>query len=210
MLIIAHLPGNFKKACVIFRKDATFFRTPSSQERKKTRIGGFIMCARRIRPVLCLLLAALLLFGGSALAAQPDDSFYDVGREALLKMASGDVDGAVARIGFSFDPNDSTYSEDGFRQIVSDKYAPYFDEEPTLQATAVAFYMDDLWYLALPVSEPDSDRMETFVLISPDQATFTGYAALSWSTVQEMSDMADECYWNVEYNPVRSVPMADE
>ena len=149
------------------------------------------MCARRIRLIGCLVLA-LLLLGGSALAAQPDDSFYDVGREALLKMASGDVDGAITRIGFSFDPNDATYSEDGFRQVVSDRYAPYFDAQPELQATAVAFYMDNLWYLALPVSEPDASDMEAFVLISPDQATFTGYAALSWSTVQEMADMADD------------------
>lgn len=210
MLIIAQFPGNFKKACVIFEKLATFFARLRLSNVRKRELGAFIMYARRIRPAVCLALAVCLLLGGSALAAQPDDSFYDVGREALLKMASGDVDGAVARIGFSFDPNDSTYSEDGFRRIVSDKYAPYFDEEPVLQTTAVAFYMDNLWYLALPVSEPDGDRMETFVLISPDQATFTGYAALNWSTVQSMSDMADECYWNVEYNPVRSQPMADE
>lgn len=167
------------------------------------------MMTRRVRTFLSLILAALL-FTGSALAAQPEDGFYDTGREALYKMATGDVDGAVERIGFQFDGNDATYSEEGFRQIIAEKYAPDFDNQPVLQDTAVAFYMDGLWYLALPVSEPRDGDMETFVLISPDQAAFTGYAALSWSTVVEMSDLAEECYWNVEYNPVRSEPMADQ
>lgn len=167
------------------------------------------MCVRRIRPLVCVLLAAVLLLGGTALAAQPEDAFYDVGRKALYLMATGDVDGAIGQIGFQFDAEDPTYSEEGFRGIIEDKYAPCFDANPVVQATAVAFYMDDLWYLALPVSEPTTDRMETFVLISPDQSAFTGYASLSWSTVLEMSDLADECYWNVEYNPVVSAPMAD-
>lgn len=167
------------------------------------------MSSRRVRISLCLLLA-ILLTAGSALAAQPEDGFYDTGREALYQMATGDLDGAVARIGFQFDESDSTYSEEGFRRIAQEEYAPDFDDQPTLQETAVAFYMDGMWYLALPVSEPSRDDMETFVLISPDQATFTGYAALSWSTVLEMSDLAQECYWNVEYNPVRSEPMADQ
>ena len=168
------------------------------------------MAFHSIRRTLWLVLCIGLLVSGSALAAQPSDEFYNKGRNALLLLAQGDVDGALELIAFQFPAEDPTYSEEGFRQTVEEKYAAVLDENAAIQTTAVAFYMDELWYLALPVIEPVSDEVESFVLVSPDQLTFTGYAALSWSAVLEMSNMAEESYWNVEYKPDCATPIADE
>ena len=168
------------------------------------------MFNRRVLCATCLVLAMLVASACGALAAQPSDDFYNVGRNALLMLENGDTDGAIALIGFQFDPNDSTYSEAGFRAIVKDKYAPSYDAHPALEPTAVCFYMDNYWYLALPVTEPVNDSVQTFVLISSDQSTFCGYAALRWGSVLEMSDMAQEAYWNVEYKASGSELIADQ
>ena len=168
------------------------------------------MRVRMLRKILCLAMVSALLISGTAMAAQPGDDFYNVGRNALLLLENGDTDGAIALIDFQFDDSDPTYTEAGFREIVQKKYAPDFDPRPALQPTAVCFLMDGLWYLALPVSEPTSDKMETFVLISADQSTFCGYAALTWGSVLEMSDLAQEAYWNVEYKASGSQLIADQ
>jgi len=163
-----------------------------------------------LRRLISLSMFFILLISGGALADQPSEEFYNTGRNALMLLSHGDVDGALELIAFQFPAEDMTYSEEGFRQIVEGKYQPFLDENASVQAIAVAFYMDNLWYLALPVCEPTSDDIETLVLISPDQAVFTGYAALSWSAVLEMSDLAEENYWNVEYKPDHAAPIADE
>lgn len=70
---------------------------------------------------------------------------------------------------------------------------------------AVAYWNETDWRLAIPVSEPNDDSVETLVLISPDGSTLTGYRYATWGDVKREYEAASYTIWNQEY--VSSTPV---
>ena len=158
--------------------------------------------------ILCL---CALLTTGCALAepVEPDDVFFDRGKDAMMLLASGDVDGALDVLKFSFEAG-SSQSEEDFKRFVSDAFSLL--DCGAVQSEVAVCWLDEggMWHLGIPVVEPVTGDVEALVLDSWDLTAFSGYSASTWGRVQEAVAKSWAFYWNEEYLPAAPVLLADE
>ena len=144
----------------------------------------------------CALLAALLLAAAVPALAVPslDARMFTCAKNALICLASGDYDRVVTGLPFS----GLSPSADEWRSFAQGSFSGLTGSNP--QTTyAVAYWTGSVWRIAVPVSAPSSGGVETLVLSSEDGVSFTGYACLSWGSVQGEYQSADYVTWSDEY-----------
>ena len=150
------------------------------------------------RFLYCTLIAALMLAAAApALADVPALSGYmiDYAKAAITCLAIGDYDRVVTGLPFS----GLSPSADEWRSFAQGAFSGLSGSSPQTK-DAVAYWTGRLWRVAVPVSEPNSDSVETLVLSSEDGSTFTGYACASWGSVRGEYQSADYVSWNEEYS----------
>ena len=154
---------------------------------------------KRYIAALCAIM--LLAVSLSALAEVPQfsNSLFASGKDALVYLASGEYERLVTLFPFSdVSPSASEwqdFAEGNFTTLSNGVQTDY----------AVAYWNETDWRLAIPVSEPNDDSVETLVLISPDGSTLTGYRYATWGDVKREYEAASYTIWNQEY--VSSTPV---
>ena len=147
-----------------------------------------------MKKIIAFALAFVLLLAcACAEVASPSDKLFKYAKEALYSLSAGDYDHLVTALPFS----DMSPSADEWRSFAKGS----FTSLPTMpqQQYAVAYWLGDCWKVAVPVSEPDSDWVETLVLISEDGMSFTGYGCTMWAQVRSEYQSAEYVRWNEEY-----------
>lgn len=165
---------------------------------------------KRLNRMIILCLALLVSLGcARAQSVEPDEVFFNRGREAIMSLASGDVDAALETLDFSFDPG-SSLSEENFRRFASDAFSLL--DSGAVQSEIAVCWLDEggKWHLGIPVVEPVAGDIEVLVLDSWDLISFTGYSATTWFGLQDEVARSWAFYWNEEYLPAAPVLMADE
>ena len=150
------------------------------------------------RFLCCTLIAAVLIAAAvPALADVPalNAQMFNYAKAALSCLANGDYDRVVTGLPFS----GLSPSADEWRSFAQGAFTDLSGSSPQTKY-AVAYWTGRIWRVAVPVSEPNSDGVETLVLSSEDGSTFTGYACASWGGVRGECQSADYVSWNEEYS----------
>ena len=156
-----------------------------------------------MKRILCCAVIAVLLVAAAApaLADVPalNAQMFDYAKAALYCLAIGDYDRVVTGLPFS----GLSPSADEWRSFAQGAFTTLSGSTPQTQY-AVAYWTGRFWRVAVPVSEPSSDAVETLVLSSEDGSTFTGYAFATWGAVRGEYQGADYVSWNEEYSALTS------
>ena len=146
--------------------------------------------------VLMLLCVAIT---AQAEVPQISDDLFSCAKKAVVYLSSGEYERLVTLLPFSdVSPSASEwqdFAEGNFTTLSNGVQTDY----------AVAYWNETDWRLAIPVSEPNDDSVETLVLISPDGNTLTGYRYATWGDVKREYEAASYTIWNQEY--VSSTPV---
>lgn len=143
-----------------------------------------------------VLLALLLIMSAmtSALAVpQISNTLFNDAKQALKCLSSGEYEKLVTVLPFAdIAPSASewqNFAEGNFSNLSGNAQCDY----------AVAYWNGSMWKLAVPVSEPSSDTVETLVLSSADGIAFSGYAFMTWAEVKGEYLFAPYVIWDKEY-----------
>ena len=122
---------------------------------------------------------------------QLSGTLFSTAKQALVYLSSGEYERLVTLLPFSgVSPSASEWQS----------FADNFSSLSSVQTDyAVAYWTGSTWRLAVPVSEPSSDDVETLVLSSDDGASFSGYRYSSWSQVRDEYESASYVMWDDEY-----------
>lgn len=153
---------------------------------------------RRVALLLALLLT-LLCSAAHAEAPGLSDALYGQAKEALSRLSYGDygqISAVLTWAGVAPSAQDWAALAGRFSTL----------NVGTVQRDiSVAYWTGDGWHIAVPVTEPRSDRVEALVLVSADGQSFSGFAYAQWGAVRSAYDASDAVAWNREY--VESVPI---
>lgn len=142
----------------------------------------------------CMLIAVMLLSAAFAEVISLSDELFLYAKSTLAYLASGNYDQAVTSIPFS----DFSPSADEWRSFAEGSFSSLAGTVPQ-QKYAVAYWQGSCWKIAVPVSEPSSDTVETLVLTSDDGQSFSGYGCALWGQVSTEYQRAEYVRWNEEY-----------
>lgn len=149
----------------------------------------------------CILIAALLMcIGAQAEVQQLNEKMFKYAKNTLSALASGAYDKIVTSVPFS----GLSPSADEWRSFAEGSFDALAGSSPQSKY-AVAYWTGLCWEIAVPVSEPGTDGVETLILSSEDGRSFTGYACADWGDVRDEYSRADYVQWNEEYNASTSV-----
>lgn len=149
---------------------------------------------RTVFLLTALLLIAAITSSACAVSAL-SDSMFNYAKGALTALAAGAFDKLVTKLPFS-GVSPSAKEWQGFAQ---NSFSALIGSKPQTEY-AVAYWTGSTWKIAVPVSTPESKGVETFVLVSEDGQTFTGYGSAPWGNVCSEYRSADYVTWNSEYN----------
>lgn len=162
-----------------------------------------------MKKLICSCLIAALLFTCtcSALAEIPSlsSSLFKYAKSALTCLADGDYQKIVSNLPFS----GVSPSADEWKSLAEGAFTTLSGSDPQTQY-AVAYWAGNVWKVAVPVSTPDDDNVETLLLISEDGQSFSGYGYSSWKKVSGEYRSSDYVNWNDEYNASTSVVIEND
>jgi len=141
-----------------------------------------------------LLTAVMLLTAASAQVSAPSENLFARAKAALQLLSIGDYDQLVTSLPFS----DISPSADEWQSFAQGSFTTLAGSIPQ-QQYAVAYWQGDCWKVAVPVSEPADDFVETLILISEDGRSFSGYGCAFWGQVRMEYQAAEYVRWNQEY-----------
>lgn len=150
----------------------------------------------------CLLILIVFLSATAAYAQAPSlsESLFKYAKSALKCLAIGDYQKVVTSLPFSgVAPSAKEWSS-----FVEGSFDSLSGEAPQTKY-AVAYWTGKVWKVAVPLAKPDSKDIETFVLVSEDGSSFSGYGCSSWGSVSKEYQKSDYVRWNDEYNGSTSV-----
>ena len=149
-----------------------------------------------------LILIAVLLWACCANADTPalSENMFKYTKAALSALAAGAYEKVVANLPFS----GVSPSAKEWRSLAEGSFTSLAGASPQTEY-AVAYWNGMMWKIAVPVSEPDHEGVETLVLFSEDGSSFTGYSCAAWGGVMREVQKADYVSWNEEYNSSTSV-----
>lgn len=148
---------------------------------------------------ICLCLISLILIvtltASASAVASLSGHIFDYAKAALLCLAGGDFDKLVTKLPYSGVSPSATewqgFAVNSFSSLIgSDPQTKY----------AVGYWTGSIWKIAVPLSTPDSDGVEVFVLTSDDGQTFTGYGKATWGKIRSEYQNAAYVAWDEEYN----------
>ena len=148
-----------------------------------------------------ILIAAVLFCVAAAQAEVPSlsEKMFKYAKAALSCLATGEYDKVVTSLPFS----DISPSADEWRSFAQGSFSSLSGKPQSKYA--VAYWTGREWKIAVPVAETASDSVETFVLVSEDGSSFSGYGCTSWSKVNVEYQNSSYVSWNEEYNASTSV-----
>lgn len=156
-----------------------------------------------MKRILSLVLSLLLLISAVAYASevpQFSEDLFTVAKQALTYLASGEYERLVTLLPFS----DVAPSASEWKSFFEGNFTSIADGVVQTEY-AVAYWIGSSWSLALPVSEPNDDSVETIVLTSSDGISFTGYRFATWAEVRGEYLFASYVVWDKEY--IESTPI---
>lgn len=163
------------------------------------------------RRILAMALCIMLICCAGAAAEQvtPMDEMFMRAKEALLLLSMDEVDQAVELLDFAFDV-ESGLTEDSFRAFVEDGFTLL--DSGSVQLEVAVCWLDEMgvWHIGIPLVEPVSWDVEALVLDTRDMTAFSSYSASNWGALEEAAALAQEAYWNLEYQAGATVLFADE
>ncbi len=149
-----------------------------------------------MKRAISLLLVVLLMASTAALASeipQINGGLFVCAKQALVHLVSGEYERLVTLLPFS----DVSPSAAEWQSFVEGNFTTLPDAAQTKYS--VAYWTGNVWKLAIPVSEPVNDSIETLVLTSPDGTAFSGYGYCTWAEVKGEYLFASYVTWNEEY-----------
>ena len=141
-----------------------------------------------------MLTAVILLAAASAQVSAPSEKLFAYAKGALHCLAIGDYDQLVTALPFS----DMSPGADEWESFALGSFTTLSGSTPQ-QQYAVAYWLGDCWKVAVPVSEPADDLVETLILISEDGRSFSGYGCAPWGQIRSEYQAAEYVRWNEEY-----------
>ena len=154
-----------------------------------------------------LILALMLLFSFNAAAETVPDAtvpplneeLFEQAKEALTRLSYGEYDQISPLLCYT---GEAPAAEDW--ALFAEKFET-LDHGTVQRDVSVGFWLDAAWYIAVPVLEPTSDKIEVMVFISEDGASFSGFGISDWISVQEAYAECEYIIWCEEY--VENVPI---
>lgn len=140
---------------------------------------------------ICFCLALLPVFAGAEEYPGFNSNLMDDAKSVLKKFDAGDYSGAADILGCA----DASELE----KFVTGNFSQFGGGVQTTYAVAYCA-SGGSWKVAVPLSEPSSDNVETLVLITDDTGSaFTGYRYATWGSVTQDSAGCDYVLWDEEY-----------
>lgn len=159
-----------------------------------------------MKKFFCGFLAVLMLTAciGCANAEAPalSENMFKYAKAALVCLHSGEYDKLVTGLPFS----GVSPSADEWRSFAQGCLP---DDTPQTQY-AVAYWTGAAWKIAVPFYKPDSESTLTFVLLSEDGSSFSGYACTNWGKVEKEYRGCQYVSWNEEYTASTSVIIGND
>ena len=143
--------------------------------------------------IVALLVAALAAAPLSALAAGLSEGLIDDAKQALTLMSYGEYKKALKKLNLKDAPSAQELSN-FVEESLSDVYVVAVQSE-----VAVAYQVDGVWRVAVPVEAPAYDSVQTLVVRSKDGERFDAYRAMAWYEVMDQVAGADQVIWRDAY-----------
>ena len=143
---------------------------------------------------ICLLL--LLAVCASALAEGVpalSDALFNQAKETLTRLSYGDYGSIPALLSWAGTTPDAAAWE-----ALAGRFST-LNNGTVQREVSVAYWWDNGWHIAVPVTPPNSDRVEALVLTSADGQRFDGAACELWGSVRDAYEGSDFVSWNEEY-----------
>ncbi len=155
--------------------------------------------------VSVLLFAALILCACAGAESVPDisDSLFSAAKEALSLLSYGEYESVCDVLPFA----DVAPSAEEWANFAGNFST--LDSGTVQREISVAYWQNSSWSLAVPVSEPNKDSVETLILRSDDGQTFSGYKYATWGEARSGYESSDYVVWNEEYVAGTPVVIAD-
>lgn len=156
-----------------------------------------------MRRALIIVLVLISVFSSMAHASeipQISEELFLLSKQALADLASGSYEHIAKSLPFSEKAPTAadwqSFAEASFPSLIGAAVQTDY---------AVAYWNGLSWNLAIPVSEPNHDTLETLILTSADGNTFTSYGSSTWAEVKGEYLFASYVVWNKEY--IESAPI---
>lgn len=155
--------------------------------------------------VSVLLFAALILCACAGAESVPDisDSLFSAAKQALSLLSYGEYESVCDVLPFA----DVAPSAEEWANFAGNFST--LDSGTVQREISVAYWQNSSWSLAVPVSEPNKDSVETLILRSDDGQTFFGYKYATWGEARSGYESSDYVVWNEEYVAGTPVVIAD-
>lgn len=155
--------------------------------------------------VSVLLFAALILCACAGAESVPDisDSLFSAAKEALSLLSYGEYESICDVLPFA----DVAPSAEEWANFAGNFST--LDSGTVQREISVAYWQNSSWSLAVPVSGPNKDSVETLILRSDDGQTFSGYKYATWGEARSGYESSDYVVWNEEYVAGTPVVIAD-
>lgn len=142
--------------------------------------------------ILMILLAALCCTSAMAESGRIDDRLFNSAKQTLHCLDTGDYQIASGLLGCA--------DSDALRTLVSGKFTTLGGGMAQTRIS-VAFFCNQLWYLAVPTAEPASAEVEVLLLNCGRGDGFLEVNHALWGDVEPMLESAEAVIWNEEYVP---------
>lgn len=145
--------------------------------------------------VSALLLAVLIVCACAGAEGVPDisDNLFSAAKEALSLLSYGEY----ARVSETLPFAAAAPGAEEWQNFAGNFST--LDSGTVQREISVAYWQNGFWSLAVPVSEPNRDSVETLILRSDDGQTFSGYKYALWGEARGGYESSDYVVWNEEY-----------
>lgn len=142
--------------------------------------------------LICLLMLAICCGSAVAESGRIDDRLFNVAKQTLFCIDTGDYHTASTLLG--------CIDTDSLRELIETNLTTVGSGAAQTRIS-VAFYYNDMWYLAVPTAEPADPMVEALLLVCGDGMDVYQVLTAYWGNVQNAMDTSEAVIWNEEYVP---------
>lgn len=140
--------------------------------------------------MLALALCCVSIAAWAEESGRIDDRLFNMAKQTLHCLDVGDYQTASAQLGCA--------DIDTLKALVDEQFTTLgYGEAQT--RISVAYYLDQTWRLAVPVSEPSHADVEALLLNCGNGDGVQSAGCVRWGEVQSALDSAEAVIWNEEY-----------
>lgn len=141
--------------------------------------------------ILAILLC-LTTCAASAESGRIDDYLFNAAKQTLYCIDTGDYRTASAILGCT--------DIDSLKTLVAENFTTLGGGMAQTRIS-VAFFYNQLWYIAVPTMEPASPEVEALLLNCGYGNEFLEAGHAFWGDIQMALDLSEAVIWNEEYAP---------